>query len=303
MMPTATCQEITPTHSIESVLADSCPLCRRASVPQFEKHGYWIRECLGCGHRFAISDAPDQHVQQVYGDDYFFSGGAGYDDYLSEAGLLVPHGRRYGRLLKRHGAGSSLLDVGAAAGLILDGLVKEGFEGCGVEPNETMARFAQTELRLDVTASAFEDFETDKQFDVVTVIQVMGHFIDPVAAVQKLHELVRPGGLCLVETWDAGSWPARLLGPNWHEYSPPSVLQWFSRGSLKQLFERCQFEEVTTGRPQKWINAGHVCSLIDHKLPRTVWANVVRSGLACMPASLNLPYPSDDLFWTLFRRN
>jgi hypothetical protein len=52
-----------------------------------------------------------------------------------------------------------LLDVGAAAGLILDGLVKEGFNGCGVEPNETMARFAQTEIRLDVTAAAFEDFE------------------------------------------------------------------------------------------------------------------------------------------------
>jgi SAM-dependent methyltransferase len=302
-MSTATLLKKPSQHCSTNRAADSCPLCQQVSVPQFEKHGIWIRECAGCGHRFAISDAPNQHVEQVYGDDYFFSGGAGYDDYLSEAELLVPHGRRYGRLLKRHGAGSSLLDVGAAAGLILQGLVEEGFKGCGVEPNGTMARFAQAELRLDVTAAAFEDFDSDTQFDVVTVIQVMGHFIDPVAAVEKLYRLVRPGGLYLVETWDAGSWPARLLGSNWHEYSPPSVLQWFSRDSLKQLFERCKFEEVATGRPQKWINASHVCSLIDHKLPQTAWADVVRSGLACMPASLNLPYPSDDLFWTLFRRN
>ncbi|MDA0920115.1 MAG: hypothetical protein O2945_13675, partial [Planctomycetota bacterium] len=71
---------------------------------------------------------------------------------------------------------------------------------------------------------------------------------------------------------------------------------------LRQLFERENFRQVATGHPSKWINASHVCSLIDHKLPQTRWADAVRSGLRRMPASLNLPYPSDDLFWTLFRR-
>lgn len=279
-----------------------CPLCEKTSQPVFEKHDIWIRECSSCRHRFAIPEEIDNHVEQIYGDDYFFSGGAGYDNYLAEAGLLVPHGRRYGRLLKRYGAGRSLLDVGSAAGLILQGLVKEGFDGCGVEPNQTMATFAQTELQLDVTASAFEDYEPQTQFEALTVIQVMGHFVDPVCVVEKLHRLVRPGGLCLIETWDAGSWPAQLLGSNWHEYSPPSVLQWFSRGSMRQLFERCDFEQVATGRPSKWINAAHVSSLIDHKLPQASWANVIRSGLSRIPESLNLPYPSDDLFWGLFRR-
>ncbi len=280
----------------------ACPLCNDDSRTLFQKHGIWIRECSACRHRFANPEALDDHVEQVYGDDYFFSGGAGYDNYLSEAGLLVSHGRRYGRLLRRHGAGKSLLDVGAAAGLILKGLVEEGFDGRGVEPNSTMATFAQTELQLDVQASSFENFEPDTQFDALTVIQVMGHFIDPVDVVRKLHRLTKPGGLCLVETWDAGSWPARVLGSNWHEYSPPSVLQWFSRSSLRQLFERENFRQVATGHPSKWINASHVCSLIDHKLPQTRWADAVRSGLRRMPASLNLPYPSDDLFWTLFRR-
>lgn len=212
-----------------NIAANSCPLCEKTSQPVFEKHGIWIRECSSCRHRFATPDDLDNHVEQVYGDEYFFSGGAGYDNYLAEAGLLVPYGRRYGRLLKRYGAGRSLLDVGAAAGLILKGLVNEGFDGCGVEPNQTMATFAQAELQLDVTAAAFEDYEPQTQFETLTVIQVMGHFVDPVCVVEKLHRLVRPGGLCLVETWDAGSWPARLLGSNWHEYSPPSVLQWFSR--------------------------------------------------------------------------
>lgn len=301
-MPAVTLQKAPSQDFCVKAATDSCPLCQAASVPKFEKYGIWIRECSGCGHRFANPETPDGHVEQVYGDDYFFSGGAGYDNYLSEAGLLVPHGGRYGRLLNRYGAGKSLLDVGAAAGLILKGLVDEGFSGRGVEPNNTMATFAQTELQLDVVASSFEEFEPDTQFDVLTVIQVMGHFIDPAEAVRKLHRLTKPGGLCLVETWDAGSWPARLLGSNWHEYSPPSVLQWFSRDSLRQLYEESNFQQIATGHPSKWINASHVCSLIDHKLPETRWADAVRFGLKRMPASLNLPYPSDDLFWALFRR-
>ena len=296
-----TTDEILRSREVADADRAGCPLCNNVSRTLFQKHGIWIRECSSCRHRFANPESLD-HVRQVYGDDYFFSGGAGYDNYLSEAGLLVPHGRRYGRLLNRHGAGKSLLDVGAAAGLILKGLTDEGFDGQGVEPNSTMATFAQRELRLDVEASSFEDFEPGTQFDVLTVVQVMGHFIDPAEVVRKLHRLTKPGGLCLVETWDAGSWPARMLGSNWHEYSPPSVLQWFSRESLRQLFERENFRQVSTGHPPKWINASHVCSLIGHKLPQTRWANAVRRGLRCMPASLNLPYPSDDLFWTLFRR-
>ncbi len=302
MMPTATHQEIALTHHPENLIEDLCPLCRRTSVPQFEKHGIWIRECSGCGHRFAIPDAPDQHVQQVYGDDYFFNGGAGYDDYLSEAGILVSHGRRYGRLLKRHGAGTSLLDVGAAAGLILDGLVKEGFEGCGVEPNETMARFAQTELGLDVTASAFEDFETDRQFDVVTIVQVMGHFIDPHDALERVSRLLKPQGICLVETWNVGSWTARLSGQNWHEYSPPSVLHWYTPESLTTLFAHHGLEAVSQGRPTKKVSVGHTRSLLQHVKATSRLASIAAKALSILPPQLALPYPSEDLFWMTFRR-
>ena len=292
---------IDETPAVPSALPD-CSLCSDPSRACFVRHGFQIHECRSCGHRFTQPAKESSHVGSVYDDDYFFGGGAGYRNYLDEGALLRAHGRRYGKLLKKHGADGRLLDVGAAAGFILQGLCDTGFDGEGIEPNASMVRHARDQLKLDVNADSLESFEGSSRFDVVTMIQVVGHFIDPMASVNKVAVLLQSGGLCLVETWDVASWPARLFGANWHEYSPPSVLQWFSKRSLHRLFADCGFEVVRSGHPSKWINAAHATSLIRHKLSDSRLATLVKKGLNCVPGSLNLPYPADDVFWTLFRR-
>ncbi len=92
-----------------------CPICAGEARRLFEKHSYWVRECVTCIHRFCEMTPGDDHLTKVYGDAYFTEGGAGYSDYLAEADLLIAHGRRYGQMLKRHTQPGRVLDVGAAA--------------------------------------------------------------------------------------------------------------------------------------------------------------------------------------------
>lgn len=279
-----------------------CPLCDGCSRRAFKKDGVPILDCEDCSHRFAIAPESAGHVESVYSDRYFFGGGAGYDNYLQESQLLTAHGRRYARIAARHMAPGSVIDVGAAAGFITQGFGEAGWTACGVEPNDTMAAHGRTQLGLDIRTSALEDIQVDEQFDLALAVQVMGHFIDPTIAAQQIERLVRPGGYCLIETWNVRSWTARLFGPAWHEYSPPSVLHWYSRRSLHALFSRMGFQSVATGIPQKWINAGHAKSLLKYKARDSFPARVA-SGLARMiPDRVNLPYPSEDLFWTLLRK-
>jgi len=291
------------TTAIETAVA--CPACENAlpSRRLFQKSGSWIEECTGCGHRFALAPDASLHIAAVYGDDYFNGGGAGYSNYLSESRLLEAHGRRYGKLLKRFAPAGRLLDVGAAAGFILKGLRAEGWDGVGVEPNTSMARHAREQLGMHVTASSFEDFEVAEPFDAITVIQVMAHFIEPRVAVDHLFELLKPGGIVVVETWNVRSWSARLFGAGWHEYSPPSVLQWWSPQTLGTLFERCGFESIATGRPQKWIEVGHAKSLMRHKAQEgSLLAKLIGAGMSVVPDRLRVPYPSEDLFWAVYRK-
>jgi 2-polyprenyl-3-methyl-5-hydroxy-6-metoxy-1,4-benzoquinol methylase len=281
---------------------ENCVLCGEQSRMLFPKYGVWIRECQACSHRFAVPEQQAGHVETHYDDDYFFGGGAGYDDYLSEAALLTAHGRRYARILSRFTTPGRLLDVGAAAGFVLNGFAEAGWEGHGIEPNATMARHGREQLNLDVACGTLEDMPADSQFDVVSMIQVVAHFLEPQEATRRVAELVRPGGLCLVETWNVRSWSARLFGQNWHEYSPPSVLQWYSPATLSQLFASHGFEQIARGRPAKKISIGHARSLLEHGQERSIFARVGASVLKYLPGDLTLPYPSEDLFWMVFRR-
>ncbi|MFT4556588.1 MAG: 2-polyprenyl-3-methyl-5-hydroxy-6-metoxy-1,4-benzoquinol methylase [Planctomycetaceae bacterium] len=283
------------------VTLGGCPLCGQKSRLQFQKQGIWIRECSACRHRYAVPDTPDEHVATIYDDDYFFGGGAGYADYLSEAELLTAHGRRYAKILNRFATPARILDVGAAAGFVLKGLTESGWTGAGVEPNSAMARHARETLGLDVHCGTLETMPGE-QFDVVSMIQVMAHFVDPHEAAARVSKLVAMNGLCLVETWNVRSWSARLFGENWHEYSPPSVLQWFSPETLTTLFARHGFEIVARGRPSKKISVGHARSLLQHGQTTSPLARIGASILKSLPGRLTLPYPSEDLFWMVFRK-
>ena len=280
-----------------------CPVCRSASRRLFQTCGYWIRQCDTCGHHFAELNDREGHVSRCYGDEYFTRGGAGYADYFREERLLVARGRWYAHRLAKLCAPGSVLDIGAAAGFTLAGFREAGWMTQGIEPNATMAQHARERLGLEVEPATFETWQTNRTFDLVLMLQVLPHFVDPADALQKAARLVRPGGHLLIETWDRESWTARLSGSQWHEYSPPSVLHWFSRSGIARLARAAAFEQVATGRPSKWINAGHAKSVLRHKSEASFFNRVALMVANLIPDRVSVPYLGDDLFWALFQRH
>ena len=272
-----------------------CPLCQSASAPAFEIKGYVVRDCAKCGHRFAGIEADEHHVAVNYDDSYFNGGGAGYSDYSAESDMLCRRGQMYAKKLELFTKPGNILDVGAAAGYILHGFVESGWAGTGIEPNAGMAAYGRDHLGLDVRQGSFETFETDERFDLITMIQVAAHFYDARLAFQKAYDLLNPGSLLLIETWDRASLSARIFGKNWHEYSPPSVLHWFSKNGLTSFLGDLGFKQIAGGRPSKKISGGHVRSLLNYRLGDNFLLKLI-------PEKINFPYPSEDLFWALFRK-
>jgi SAM-dependent methyltransferase len=281
-----------------------CPLCQGTIQPSFHIHGFAICTCVSCQHQTALIQANrSEHVRQVYGDRYFTGGEAGYANYLEEGKLLRERGRSYARIVGRYAAQPGwVLDVGAAAGFILKGFEDEGWHGEGVEPNARMADVARTSTRVHVECAAFEEYRSPRLFDLISMIQVISHFVDPAGAMERAISLLAPDGLLLVETWDRRSLAARAFGKSWHEYSPPSVLHWFSRDGLTRAAEKQGLKLVASGRPKRTIQAGHAASLMRYKLGNSLTGKVAGPLLGLIPAGLTLPYPGDDLFWALYRR-
>jgi SAM-dependent methyltransferase len=280
----------------------ACPICDGGTNPLFTKNGCTIHACVACGHQFAQPFERGQHIARVYGDAYFQGDSAGYPDYLSEARLLRNRGRWYARQLKKHLLTGQMLDVGAAAGFILQGFHDCGWQGVGLEPNPRMAEVGRTRLGLNIQTGTLESWSSGEQFDLVSMIQVIAHFHDLRGALSAAARATRPGGHWLIETWNRASWTAWLLSQHWHEYSPPSVLHWFTPTTVRNLLRQHGFVQVAIGRPRKRLSGAHAKLLLRPRLDHHPLGFLVRPFLRFIDDGAELPYPAEDLFWGLYRK-
>ena len=272
-----------------------CPLCHYSSETAFTVKGYSLLDCRRCSHRFAQLSVSNKHAKDVYDDAYFNGGGAGYLNYLLEAKMLRERGRMYAQKLAGHVKPGRILDVGAAAGFILKGFTDEGWQGTGLEPNEKMAAYGRQNLDLDLRCGTLENFAATEKFDLVSMVQVAAHFYHPRKAFENAVNVLDKNGHLLIETWNRGSLSARVLGRHWHEYSPPSVLHWFSQKGLSEFLGTLGFAKVASGRPPKKISGGHAKSLLRYRLGDSF-------ALKLIPEEMYFPYPSEDLFWALYKK-
>ncbi|MGN6530162.1 MAG: class I SAM-dependent methyltransferase [Ginsengibacter sp.] len=197
----------------------------------------------------------------------------------------------------------NLLAVGAAAGFILKGFENKGWNGMGIEPNKSMVDFAKKEVEVNVQQGTLETMETEEKFDLISIIQVMAHLYNLNTSLERINFFLKPNGYVLIETWDKDSVTAKLFGKNWHEYSPPGTLNYFSRKSLERLMNKYKFKLVKQGTPKKSINSTHAKSLIQHKLSESKSLRLLKPFISFIPGNIILPYPSEDLFWALYQKN
>jgi len=94
-----------------------------------------------------------------------------------------------------------------------------------------MVEYGIQKFGFKMEVGNLETYNIDKKFDLITMIQVTDHFHDIDKAMRSTHHLLKPGGFVVVESWNRGSLHAILHGKHWQEYSPPSVINWFSANS------------------------------------------------------------------------
>jgi SAM-dependent methyltransferase len=257
--------------------------------------------CVSCGLIQLEPDVGEDFVRHVYDVQYFCGGGAGYADYSEESDLLREHGRRYANAVLRFTSPGRVLDIGGAAGFIAQGFRDVGWAPTVCDPNQRMTSIASS-MGMETRTGTLETFTVSERFDLVLMIQVIAHVYSLNKALDIAAQATAPGGYLLVETWNSASLTARVLREQWHEFSPPSVRRIFTPTSLDRALGRHAFSRVAKGRPQKWISGSHAKSLLLHKASNENSAMRVASAVArFLPDRLRIPYPAEDLFWTLYK--
>ena len=93
------------------------------------------------------------------------------------------------------GGPGHLLDVGAGTGIFMHLARERGWRPAGVDICPLTAEKARQEFDLEIAVGPFEEHHFDgRHFDAVTMLDLLEHVPDPLAALRRVHALLRPGG-------------------------------------------------------------------------------------------------------------
>jgi SAM-dependent methyltransferase len=179
------------------------------------------------------------------------------------------------------GPKGSLCDIGCGNGAMAAILKNHGFDVVGVERDAVAAERA-VEQGVELHQGAAEqlpDAVTGRRFDLVCMIHVLEHCLDPVRAVANAAGITRPGGYFVCEVPNNASAGLSAAGPAWENLDIPRHLNFFSPDNLRTITTRAGLEVESLYYHgycrqfmNEWINT-----------ERRIWDAIARSGLEAIP--------------------
>ena len=159
--------------------------------------------------------------------------------------------RRWVRHLPHDSAAARLLDVGCASGEFMLQMRALGWEVHGMDIDGASLEQARA-AGLSVAEGTLEQpagVAAEGGFDALTLNHVIEHLPDPVGALRRARDLLRPGGVLWVATPNLRSLAHRMFGRDWLSLDPPRHLVLFSADSLLGAFEAAGLERIEQPTP------------------------------------------------------
>lgn len=212
----------------------------------------WLRRCRACG--FAQPErmpALARYFERMY--DQRWSAEWVAQEFNSSYKDVI-----FGRILEALGtrirsAGRTLLDIGSHAGRFLNLASKAGWRAEGTEINPRTAAYAAENTGAPVHRLRAEQIqELGKQFDAVTLTDVLEHIPEPVALLSTARHIIGAGGWISVKV-PCG--PAQLLKETWRARLANGYratladnlvhVSHFSPRSLRLALARAGFDDIS----------------------------------------------------------
>lgn len=195
--------------------------------------------CKDCG--LVWSDPLPHDTRSYYEDEYRV-------DYKGTFTPKPKHILRAGKVaLSRRGMLTNylsepkkVLDVGTGGGEFAYLLKTLGHEVSGIEPNRGYCEYSKQEYGLAIQNGFIQDIEQPPaSFDLITIWHVLEHTENPSAVISKLHSLLKPGGILVVEvpTVEATCQAPKSTFHEAHIFN-------FNLDTLRKLGEKLGFVEV-----------------------------------------------------------
>jgi SAM-dependent methyltransferase len=262
-----------------------CPACSsNNSFPAIEKETFVYHQCEHCDTIF-VNPRPDIDSLNSY---YTDSPSTSY--WVNDFFLPVAEVRRKKIFKPRaeyianyfeNNVVHEIADIGAGFGLFLEELQKlePQLKLTAIEPSNEMAEICRTK-KLNVLPLALEDIDAKKyKFEVLTAFELFEHLQNPELFLDKVFELLKPGGHFIFTTLNGLGFDIQVLWDKAKCISPPHHLNFFNPWSIELLLKKKGFEITTIETPGKldWdiVNGAYTH---EDTNPGRLWKSVSKYG-------------------------
>jgi SAM-dependent methyltransferase len=130
-------------------------------------------------------------------------------------------------ILRIKPTGCSILDIGCSGGALLTSLGKD-FDKYGIEASEAACAVCQ-ELNINIVGNSSEELgSVARKFDVICLVDVIEHLINPLDLIEVAIGKLNDGGYLILSTGDASNLMWRLAGGRYWYCSFPEHISFIS---------------------------------------------------------------------------
>jgi 2-polyprenyl-3-methyl-5-hydroxy-6-metoxy-1,4-benzoquinol methylase len=237
-------------------LMANCFVCETELDPGLRK-GHWsYRHCGQCG-LLSLEPLPSGDQIEEHYRTKFVAGN--YE-------LIRRYSRQYQRIHMQIADwisvrnGERVLDIGCFTGDLLKVLSDRGADVYGLELQQEAVDIANAQLgggRVFHADVHGERFPTGP-YDIVTMMGLIEHVLDPRALVRRVRTLLTANGRLYIETPNGGSTIARTMRSLWPPLAPVEHIHIFSVRALTLLLESEGFDVVRVRRHVKHLPVNYI---------------------------------------------
>jgi ubiquinone/menaquinone biosynthesis C-methylase UbiE len=202
-----------------------------------------VYKCSGCGLMFLNPMPQEDELGIFYPDDYYQPGISLIEKLYSP--LIDRCFKKIVNEIKKFKSGGRSLDVGCGTGIFMSYFHREGFDAYGTDISKKAGSVLPNTLKSKVTIGPFLKNEfPSAYFDVITLKQVLEHFIEPEAVLKEVYRILKLDGVLYIEVPNTKCLEARLFKKYWYNLEVPRHLYHFNLNNFLLFVEKNGFKRI-----------------------------------------------------------
>lgn len=244
-----------------------CPLCKsNSSLFKNDKNTDYYR-CSNCKTLF-LSPMPTVSEMMEYADDHYSQGV--YLEYVKARDLKIRTFEDRIAQVKKYLKPNKVirhLDIGCAAGFMIEVGLLNGFDSYGVEFSAEAISYAKDPIKNRITQGDVNNLDVNNKFDIITCFDIIEHVQNPAEFLKSLKRVLSPNGILMITTPDTEHFIAKIMGKSWSMLQPKQHTYLFSKKSLENSLTQAGLTNLAQSSAYKVITYDYIAGQLSELNP------------------------------------